>query len=154
MSNGPFLNLGATCFRTEWRARANLRRLLLRDSPSSQPTRLPNLKSSSISAISDCFAYKCTNYSVPTSGILYPWTGLGKTVRTGTYQYVPVQDGTGQYKNSQLVHTGMYQYILVRTFKISSGFLTHPERVRRDEIRVHGIQCDEVEFQNCTSLVK
>ena len=31
LSNGPFLNLGATCFRTEWRARANFRRLLLRD---------------------------------------------------------------------------------------------------------------------------
>ena len=36
-------NLGATCFRTEWRrrARANFRRLLLRDSPSSQQPRLP-----------------------------------------------------------------------------------------------------------------
>ena len=34
MSNGlgPLLNLGPTCFRTEWRARANFRRLLLRDS--------------------------------------------------------------------------------------------------------------------------
>jgi hypothetical protein len=67
---------------------------------------------------------------------------LGKMVRTGMYQYVPVQDGTGQYKNSQFVHTGMYQYIPVyfyipvRTFKKSSGFLTNPERVRRDEIRV------------------
>jgi len=30
----------------------------------------------------------------------------------------------------------MYQYIPVRTFKKSSGFLTNPERVRRDEIRV------------------
>ena len=59
-------------------------------------------------------------------------------VRTGTYQYIPVQDSTGQYKNSQFVHTGMYEYIMiqVRTFKKSSGFLTHPERVRRDEIRV------------------
>ena len=46
-----------------------------------------------------------------TSGILYPWTGLGKMVRTGTYQYIPVQVGTGQYKNSQLVHTSMYEYI-------------------------------------------
>ena len=73
---------------------------------------------------------------VYTSGILYPWTGFGEMVRTGMYQYVPVQDSTGQYKNSQFVHTGMYQYILVRTFKKSSGFLTHPERVRRDEIRV------------------
>ncbi len=75
-------------------------------------------------------------YDIMTSGILYPWTGLGKMVRTGMYQYVTVQDGTGQYKNSQFVHTGMYQYILVRTFKKSSGFLTNPERVRRDEIRV------------------
>jgi hypothetical protein len=57
-------------------------------------------------------------------------------VRTGTYQYVPVQDSTGQYKNFLFVHTGMYQYIPVRTFKKSSGFLTNPERVRRDEIRV------------------
>jgi hypothetical protein len=71
-----------------------------------------------------------------TSGILYPWTGLGEMVRTGMYQYVPVQGSTGQYKNSKFVHTGMYQYILVCTFKKSSGFLTHPERVRRDEIRV------------------
>ena len=73
---------------------------------------------------------------IESSGILYPWTGLGKMVRTGMYQYVPVQDGTGQYKNSQFVHTCMYQYIPVRTFKKSSGFLTNPERVRRDEIRV------------------
>ena len=71
-----------------------------------------------------------------TSGILYPWTGLGRMVRTGTYQYVPVQDGIGQYKNSTIVHTCIYQYIPVRTFKKSSGFLTHPERVRRDEIKV------------------
>ena len=74
--------------------------------------------------------------TIMTSGILYPWTGLGKMVRTGMYQYVPVQHGTGQYKNSQFVHTCMYQYIPVRTFKKSSGFLTNPERVRRDEIRV------------------
>ena len=78
---------------------------------------------------------------VISSGILYPWTGLGKMVRTGMYQYVPVQDGTGQYKNSQFVHTGMYQYIPVRTFKKSSGFLTNPERVRRDEIRVIHCLC-------------
>ena len=57
-------------------------------------------------------------------------------VRTGTYQYVPVRDGTGQYKNSILVRSSMYRYIPVRTFKQLSGFLTHPERVRRDEIRV------------------
>ena len=79
--------------------------------------------------------YFCFYFS---SGILYPWTGLGKMVCTGMYQYVPVQDGhgTGQYENSQFVHTSMYQYILVRTFKKSSGFLTNPESVRRDEIRV------------------
>ena len=35
------MNLEATCFRTEWRARANFRRLILRDSPSSQQPRLP-----------------------------------------------------------------------------------------------------------------
>ena len=45
---------------------------------------------------------------MPSSGILYPWTGLGEMVRTGMYQYVPVQDSTGQYKNSKFVHTGMY----------------------------------------------
>ena len=78
----------------------------------------------------------CVQDMYTASGILYPWTGLGKMVRTGMYQYVPVQDGTGQYKNSQFVHTGMYRYILVCTFKKSSGFLTNPERVRRDEIRV------------------
>ena len=57
-------------------------------------------------------------------------------VRAGTYQYVPVRDGTGQYENSKFVHTGMYQYIPVRTFEKSSGFLINPESFRRDEIRV------------------
>ena len=51
------------------------------------------------------------------SGILYPWTGLGKMVRTSTYQYVPVRDGTGQYKNSILVRSSMYRF---RTYRHSS----------------------------------
>ena len=58
LSNGPFLNLGATCFRTEWRARANFRRLLLRDSPSSQPPRLPKFNFGTASPT------RCTNFSV------------------------------------------------------------------------------------------
>ena len=62
LSNGPFLNLGATvtatCFRTEWRARANFRRLLLRDSPSSQPPSLPKFNFGNASPT------RCTNYSV------------------------------------------------------------------------------------------
>ncbi len=41
LSNWPFLNLGATCFRIEWQTSTNFRRLLLQDSPSSQPPRLP-----------------------------------------------------------------------------------------------------------------
>ena len=63
-------------------------------------------------------------------------------VRTGMYQYVPVQDGTGQYENSQFVHTGMYQYIPVRTFKKSSGFLTNPERVTSGTLGHCDITCD------------
>ena len=59
-SNGPFLNLGATCFRTEWWARANFRgrRLLLRDSPSSQPPSLPKSNFGTASPT------RCSNYSV------------------------------------------------------------------------------------------
>ncbi len=54
-SNGPFLNLGATCFCTEWRASANFRRLLLRDSPSSQPPRLPKIN------LGTALPTRCTN---------------------------------------------------------------------------------------------
>ncbi len=50
------------------------------------------------------------------SGILYTWTGLGKSVHTGTYQYVLVQHGTRQYENLTVVRTGMYWYIPVRTY--------------------------------------
>ena len=81
----------------------------------------------------------------PASGILYTWTGLGKSVHTGTYQYVPVQHGIrpGQYENFTVVHTGMYRYIPVRTFNKTSCFLTHPgpERVRRDKIKVVKLLC-------------
>ena len=60
LSNGRFLNLGATCFRTEWRARANFRRLLLLDSPSSQP---PSLHWQKFNFGTD-LPTRCTNYSV------------------------------------------------------------------------------------------
>ena len=52
LSTGPILNLGATCFCTEWRARANFRRLLLRDSPSSQLLSLPKFNFGSASPTS------------------------------------------------------------------------------------------------------
>ncbi len=58
LSNGPFLNLGVTCFRTDWRARANFRRLLLWDSPSSQPPTLPKFNFGTASPT------RWTNYSV------------------------------------------------------------------------------------------
>jgi hypothetical protein len=53
-----FQMLGATCFGTGWRARANFRRLLLRDSPSSQPPRLPKFN------FGTALPTRCTNYSV------------------------------------------------------------------------------------------
>ena len=55
-------------------------------------------------------------------------------VLTGTYQYVPVQDGTGQYKNSQLVHTSMYQYILV--LRTSHG-VSIPELKMSTNLKMH-----------------
>ncbi len=75
------------------------------------------------------------------SGILYTWTGLGKSVHTGTYQYVPVQHGIRQYENFTVVRTGMYLYIPVHTFNKTSCFLTHPERVRRDKIKAVQLLC-------------
>ena len=62
-------------------------------------------------------------------------------VHTGTYQYVPVQHGIRQYDNFTVVRTGMYRYIPVRTFNKTSCFLTHPERVRRDQIKVVQLLC-------------
>ena len=62
-------------------------------------------------------------------------------VHTGTYQYVPVQHGIRQYENLTVVRTGMYRYIPVPTLKKTSCFLTHPERVRRDKIKVVQILC-------------
>ena len=79
--------------------------------------------------------------SMISSGILYPWTGSGKMVHTGTYQYVPVQHGISQYENLTVVRAGMYWYIPVRTFNKTSCFLTHPERVRRDKIKVVHLLC-------------
>ena len=68
-------------------------------------------------------------------------TGSGKMVHTGTYQYVPVQHGIRQYENFTVVCTGMYRYMPVRTFNKTSCFLTHPERVRRDKIKVVQLIC-------------
>jgi hypothetical protein len=75
------------------------------------------------------------------SGILYTWTGLGKSVHTGTYQYVLVQHGTRQYEILTVVRTGMYWYIPVRTLRKTSCFLTQPERVRRDKIKAVQLLC-------------
>jgi hypothetical protein len=75
------------------------------------------------------------------SGILYTWTGLGKSVHTGTYQYVPVQHSTRLYENLTIVRTGMYRYIPVCTLKKTSCFLTHPERFRRDKIKPAHLLC-------------
>jgi hypothetical protein len=54
-----------------------------------------------------------------TSGILTPWTGSGKIIRTCTYQYIPVHVSTSPT-------TGItVQYILVRTgthFKLEMLF--------------------------------
>ncbi len=68
------------------------------------------------------------NMSIHISGILYPWTGLGKMVQAGTYQYILVQHGTGQYENSTLVKDSMYQYILVHAFNKTCGFPTHHKK--------------------------
>ncbi len=78
-----------------------------------------------------------------TSGILYPWTGSGKMVHTCMYQYVPVQHSIRQYENFTVIRTGMYWYIPVRSFNKTSlsCFLTHPERVRRDKIKVVQLLC-------------
>jgi hypothetical protein len=84
----------------------------------------------------------CTAYFAD-AGILYTWTGLGKSVHTGTYQYVLVQPwhGTRQYENLTVVRTGMYWYIPVRKLKKTSCFLTFPERVRRDKIKAAQLLC-------------
>ena len=78
---------------------------------------------------------------VTSSGILYPWTKMGKMVRTGTYQYVPVQHGTSQYENSSYVQGSMYQYIPVQAFNKTCDFPTNPERLRRDKIKVVQLLC-------------
>jgi hypothetical protein len=64
-------------------------------------------------------------------------------VHSGTYQYVPVQHSIRQYENFTVVRTGMYRYIplAVRTFNKTSSFLTHPERVRRDKLKVVQLLC-------------
>ncbi len=56
------LRLGSTCFRTEWRDSTNFRRLLLRDSPSSQPPSLPkfNFKPELGSASPTVYHLQCT----------------------------------------------------------------------------------------------
>ena len=64
-------------------------------------------------------------------------------VHTGTHQYVPVQHGIRQYENLTVVRTGMYRdwYIPVRTLNKTNCFVTHPERVRRDKIKVVQLLC-------------
>ena len=99
-----------------------------------------NLSWKSISLIRD-FDLSAQEETDKTSGILYTWTGLGKSVHTGTYQYVLVQHSTRQYENLTVVRTGMYWYIPVRTLKKTSCFLTHPERVRRDKIKAVQLLC-------------
>ena len=97
------LGLGATCFRTEWRARANLRRLLLRDSPGPLASRRrPVCRNSHLES--------CT-----------PGTRQYKVVRTGTYQYILfwIHGGT---RNVKIVHTSTYRY--VRTHDISMAVHT------------------------------
>ena len=74
---------------------------------------------------------------------------MGKSVHTGTYQYVPAQHGIRQYENLTVVRTSMYLYIpvrtiLVRTLKKTSCFLTHPERVRRDKIKAIQKESEEI----------
>ena len=83
----------------------------------------------------------CVDAKPPPSGILYTWTGLGKMVHTGTYQYVLVQHSVRQYENFTVLRTCMYRYIPVRTFNKTGCFLTHPERVRRDKIKVVHLLC-------------
>ncbi len=48
------------------------------------------------------------------SGILYTWTGSGKSVQPGTYWYIPVHDRTSwwQYENSTFTRDSTYWYEL------------------------------------------
>ena len=86
LSNGLFLNLGATCFCSEWQARANRLQLpkaqdcewatfpvaLLRASPSSQPPSLPEINFSTV------LPTKCITYSVlPNASIWHYICTLG-----------------------------------------------------------------------------
>ena len=93
LGNGLFLNLGATCFCSEWQARAN--RLQL---PKAQDCKWATFPVALLQAS-------------PSSGILYTWTGSGKIVRTSMDWYVPVCTSTYQYTKSRPVHTGTYLYV-------------------------------------------
>ena len=70
------------------------------------------------------------------------WAKWYILVRTSTYRSRYNRDSIRQsrYDNFTVVRTGimMYRYIPVRTstFSKTSCFLTHPERVRRDKIKV------------------
>jgi hypothetical protein len=74
---------------------------------------------------------------------------LDRIGQNGTYWFVPVRTGTTRYKTVRECdgpsrtyrYHGMYQYIQVRTFNKTSCFLTHPERVRRDKIKVVQLLC-------------
>jgi hypothetical protein len=87
--------------------------------------------------------YKAMTGIYHPSGIpgLYPWTGSGKLVRTCTYWYIPVHDGTWQFENSTFVLGSMYQYVLVHTWKKERSFLTHPERDKRDKLKLVQLLC-------------
>ncbi len=76
---------------------------------------------------------------------------LDRIGQNGTYWYVPVRTGTTLYKSVLEfhsctyryvpVHSGMYRYIPVHTFNKTGCFQTHPERVRRDKIKVEQLLC-------------
>ncbi len=116
-----FLNLGATCFRTEWRARANFRRLLLRDSPSSQPPGLPKFNFSTASPTLSGKVYQllvqCTAKCRVHLESCTPGTRQYKVVRTGTYQYILfwIQGGT---RKGKIVHTSTDESVLFNDMSI------------------------------------
>jgi hypothetical protein len=83
-----------------------------------------------------------------TRGIWNP-VPLYRIGQNRTYWYVPVRNDTTQYKSVREFHGCTYwyvpvhtsQYILVCSFNKASCFLTHPERVRRDKIKVEKLLC-------------
>ena len=120
LSNGLFLNLGATCFCSEWQARANRLQLpkaqdcewatfpvaLLRASPSSQP---PSLH---LESDTDGQEWAFLYVQVHTSTWWY------KMVRTKIYSYILVHTSMYKYHTFQ---NGTYRYVLY--FDTSSYFM-------------------------------